>query len=68
MAITLELTEELQRQLVDEANRLNISPSELVVTALTKWLASNDNNRRAAVREAAMDSINRNREMLEKLS
>ena len=68
MAITLELTEELQRQLVDEANRLNISPSELVITALTKWLASNDNNRRAAVREAAMDSINMNREMLEKLS
>ena len=68
MAITLELTEELQRQLVDEANRLNISPSELVVTALTKWLASNDSNRRAAVREAAMDSINMNREMLEKLS
>lgn len=68
MVITLELTEELQRKLTDEADRLNVSPAELAVSAITKWLAANETSRKSAIRDAAMDSINRNREMLEKLS
>ena len=68
MPITLELTEELQQKLADEAARLKISPAELAVSALKNWLTMNEANRKSAVREAAMDSINQNREMLEKLS
>jgi len=68
MSITLELTEELQRKLTDEAARLKVSPAELAASALMNWLTMNEASRKSTVREAAMDSINRNREMLEKLS
>lgn len=68
MSITLKLTEDLHQKLTDEAARLKVSPAELAVSAIRNWLTVNEANRKSTVREAAMDSINQNREMLEKLS
>ena len=68
MTITLELDEQQHQQLVGKAKQLNVSPAELAMVAVNQLLAEDGSSRKSLIDRLAKESVDQNREMLDKLA
>ncbi len=68
MTITLELTDEEHRQLAERAERSNTSATELVMAAIRELLLKDETSHKSLIERAAEDSIEKNRQMLDRLA